>query len=78
MTLPPESKAALLAIASEIVANSTSPAAADFDVDAWLSRWLETKQPALGGRTPAEMLGTPAGFDAVVRLLGAIESGAYQ
>ena len=70
--------ARLLGMASEIVANSTAPEARDFDAAKWLGQWLETPQPALSGRKPAELIDTPTGFAVVARLLGAIASGAYQ
>ncbi|HUG23971.1 antitoxin Xre/MbcA/ParS toxin-binding domain-containing protein [Piscinibacter sp.] len=70
--------AKLLAKAREIVDNSTSPAAKDFDAAKWLGQWIERPQPALGGRKPAELIGTPTGAEMVSRLLGSIESGAYQ
>lgn len=68
----------LLGIARALVANSTAVAAADFDAAKWLGRWLEIPQPSLGGRKPAELLDTPTGVEIVGRVLGAIESGAYQ
>ena len=70
--------AKLLAKAHEIVGNSTSPAAKDFDAGRWLGEWIERPQPALGGRKPAELIGTPTGVEMVSRLLGSIQSGAYQ
>jgi putative toxin-antitoxin system antitoxin component (TIGR02293 family) len=70
--------ARLLAIAQGIVENSTAAGAKDFDVAKWLGHWIERPQPALGGRKPADLIGTPTGLDMVTRLLGAIESGAYQ
>ena len=70
--------AKLLGMAREIVANSTAPEAKDFDVAKWLGQWLEKPQPALGGRKPAELIDTPTGLAVVAKLLGAIESGAYQ
>ena len=70
--------ARLLAIAKGIVENSTAAEAKDFDVAKWLGHWIERPQPALGGRTPADLIGTPTGLDMVTRVLGAIESGAYQ
>ncbi len=70
--------ARLLARAQQIVANSTSPQARGFEVAPWLGEWIETPQPALGGRKPADLLDTPSGLDAVMRVLGALESGAYQ
>jgi uncharacterized protein (DUF2384 family) len=68
----------LLTRAQAIVANSTSPDAVGFDTTEWLKRWIETPQPALGGRTPSEFLDKREGAEAVFRLLGAIESGSYQ
>jgi putative toxin-antitoxin system antitoxin component (TIGR02293 family) len=70
--------ARLLAIAKGIVENSTAAGAKDFDVAKWLGQWIERPQPALGGRKPADLIGTPTGLDMVTRVLGAIESGAYQ
>jgi putative toxin-antitoxin system antitoxin component (TIGR02293 family) len=70
--------ARLLGIAREIVEGSTAPAARSFDSAKWLGHWLERPQPALGGRKPADLIDTPTGLEIVARLLGAIESGAYQ
>jgi putative toxin-antitoxin system antitoxin component (TIGR02293 family) len=70
--------AKLIALAQEIVANSTAKEASGFDAARWLGQWLDRPQPSLGGRKPAELIGTPTGVDVVTRLLGAIESGAYQ
>ncbi len=70
--------AKLLAKAQEIVRNSTAQEAQGFDSAKWLGRWLDIPQAALGGRKPAELLDTPTGIEMVLRLLGAIESGAYQ
>lgn len=68
----------LLGIAQEIVQNSTSEAAKDFDSAKWLGQWIERPQPALGGRKPSDLLDTRTGVEVVARLLGSIESGAYQ
>ena len=68
----------LLALANEIVAESTDPDAKDFDAAKWLGAWIERPQPALGGRKPADLLDTPTGADVVTRLLGSVASGAYQ
>ncbi|WP_354004979.1 antitoxin Xre/MbcA/ParS toxin-binding domain-containing protein [Ramlibacter albus] len=70
--------ARLLARAHEIVANSTAPEARGFDTEKWLGRWLETPQPSLGGRKSSELIDTRTGLDVVLRLLGALQSGAYQ
>jgi putative toxin-antitoxin system antitoxin component (TIGR02293 family) len=68
----------LLGIAQEMVANSTATEARGFDAAKWLGRWIERPQPSLGGRKPADLLDTPTGVEVVARLLGSIESGAYQ
>lgn len=68
----------LLGIAQAMAANSTSADARGFNSAKWLGRWIEVPQPSLGGRRPAELLDTPTGAEIVARLLGAIESGAYQ
>ena len=68
--------ARLLGMANGIVARST--AAEGFDASRWLGEWIELPQPALGGRRPADLMDTPSGAGAVARVLGAIESGAYQ
>ena len=68
----------LVGIAQQIVANSSAREARTFDATKWLGQWIERPQPALGGRKPAELLDTPTGTELVARLLGSIESGAYQ
>lgn len=68
----------LLGIAEELVANSTAEGARGFDTTKWLGTWIERPQPALGGRKPSELLDTPTGLDVVARLLGSLESSAYQ
>ena len=70
--------ARLLGMAQEIVDNSTTPEARAFDSAKWLGQWLERPQPALGGRKPADLIDTAAGLELVQRLLGSIQSGAYQ
>lgn len=68
----------LLGIAQNMAKDSTAEAAKNFDASKWLGQWIELPQPALGGRKPADLIDTPTGIDIVARLLGAIESGAYQ
>lgn len=70
--------ARLLAIAREIVDESTAADARAFDSTRWLGQWLELSQPALGGRRAADLIDTPTGLELVARLLGATASGAYQ
>lgn len=68
----------LLGIAQEMVENSTAPEARSFDTAKWLGQWIETPHPALGGRKPADFVDTPTGVSIVARVLGALQSGAYQ
>ena len=68
----------LLVIAKDIVANSTVPEAKGFNAAKWLGQWIERPQPSLGGRKAADLIDTPTGVEVVARLLGSIESGAYQ
>ena len=68
----------LLGIAQSIVNNSTAAEAKAFDAAKWLGQWIEQPQPALGGRRPADLISTPTGVEVVARLLGSLESGAYQ
>ncbi len=70
--------AKLLGTAQAMVENSTATQARDFDSATWLGKWLEQPQPSLGGRKPADLIDTPTGVEVVSRLLGSIESGAYQ
>lgn len=68
----------LLGIAQDLVDNSTASGAIGFDAAKWLGKWIETPQPALDGRKPADYIDTPTGVSIVARVLGSIQSGAYQ
>jgi putative toxin-antitoxin system antitoxin component (TIGR02293 family) len=48
-----------------------------FDAAKWLSEWLRTAVPALGGNTPASYLDTIEGQKLVASLLAMGQSGAY-
>lgn len=61
-----------------LAAEPDNAEAQGFDVEAWVGRWIRRPQPALGGLAPAELLDTPSGRESVMRVLGAIQSGAYQ
>jgi putative toxin-antitoxin system antitoxin component (TIGR02293 family) len=67
----------LLGHTREILEDSTAPEARRFDAAQWLGRWIETPQPALGGRKPADLLDTEAGAAMVDRALGTLRSGSY-
>jgi putative toxin-antitoxin system antitoxin component (TIGR02293 family) len=68
----------LLGIAQDLVENSTAAEAQGFDAAKWLGQWIETPQPALGGLKPADIIDTPTGVSIVARVLGSLQSGAYQ
>lgn len=61
-----------------LAAEVDNEAAKNFDVEKWVGEWIQRPQPALGGLAPAELLDTPTGRASVMRVLGAIQSGAYQ
>jgi putative toxin-antitoxin system antitoxin component (TIGR02293 family) len=67
----------LLAKARDIVEDSVASEAKDFDVAGWLGRWIETPQPALGGKRPSDLLDTEVGARMVERTLGALRSDTY-
>lgn len=68
----------LLGMAQELVDDSTATEAKGFDAAKWLGLWIETPQSALGGLKPADLIDTPTGVAIVARVLGSIQSGAYQ
>ena len=70
--------AKLIGMARRIAADSTAKGAREFDAAKWLGQWIERPQPALDGLRPADVLSTPTGVEVVAKLLGSIESGAYQ
>lgn len=72
---PTLSFARLLAKARTLASASTHPAAATFDVERWLLKWIATPQPALGGRRPQDLLDLPHGVEDVERVMGAMLSG---
>ncbi len=70
---------ALLDRAQEVVQATVAPDRVDsVDVGQWLGEWLQTPMPALGGKCPIDLLDVPAGQAVVLRLLGSLDSGAYQ
>lgn len=61
-----------------LAAEKDNDEARNFDVERWVGDWIQRPQPALGGLAPAELMDTPTGRASVMRVLGAIQSGAYQ
>ena len=48
-----------------------------FDSPAWLSAWMSTPVPALGGARPLDLMDTMTGQAMVSQLLSQMQSGAY-
>jgi len=67
----------LLRQLDEILQEGASNQAQDFDARAWLLRWLDRPQPALGGKPPRDLVESEDGFRTVSKLLGASISGVY-
>ena len=67
--------ARLIGQADDIVQRSGNPD--DFDAPRWTAEWLQRPHPALGGRTPGELLDTADGRNLVADLLARQQSGAY-
>lgn len=47
----------------------------DFDLEGWVARWMREELPALGGKTPAQMLRNPEGQRAVEEVLERMRGG---
>ena len=58
-----------------MVAESGDPEG--FDAAKWFAAWMVEPSPALGGRKPEDLLETADGREAVSRLLGQMQSGAF-
>jgi uncharacterized protein (DUF2384 family) len=48
-----------------------------FDAVAWVDRWLQRPNHALGGAAPELYLNTPAGEALLANLIGAMAAGSY-
>ena len=61
-----------------MLAESGDPAAAaDFDLDQWLTNWMDQPVAALGGRCPAEYMHSIEGQERVAKLLAMMQSRAF-
>jgi len=67
--------ARLIGQADTLVQESGDPLG--FDAPRWTAEWLQHPHPALGGRTPGELLDTSDGRALVDDLLAQQQSGAY-
>ena len=65
----------LIGQADTMVQESGDPTG--FDAPRWTAEWLQGPHPALGGRTPGELLDTADGRALVSDLLARQQSGAY-
>jgi putative toxin-antitoxin system antitoxin component (TIGR02293 family) len=65
----------LIVQVQQIVERSGDPTG--FDASTWVAGWLETPNPALGGREPVGYLDTHEGVNVVRGLIAQMESGAY-
>lgn len=48
-----------------------------FDASAWLSAWMSTPVPALGGARPLDLMDTMTGQALIAQVLAQMQSGAY-
>ncbi len=49
----------------------------NFNVEAWVSDWLELRIPALGWKKPIDFLETEEGLSIVLNMLRRMQSGSY-
>lgn len=54
-----------------------SGSAEDFDAASWLSEWMRSPVPALGGARPLDLMDTMSGQALVSQVLSQMQSGAY-
>jgi putative toxin-antitoxin system antitoxin component (TIGR02293 family) len=66
----------VMATLRRLLQESGDPAQlAEFDLEAWVARWMRQPLPELGGKTPAEMLRNPEGQRAVEQVLERMRGG---
>lgn len=65
----------LTALVERMVGESGEPAG--FDARTWLDHWLREAVPALGDRTPLDVLKEPGSLEVVCCLLLRSQSGAF-
>jgi putative toxin-antitoxin system antitoxin component (TIGR02293 family) len=66
---------ALIGQVEQMVSESGDPV--DFDAAKWVSGWLNSPVPALGGKKPASYMDTIEGQKLISNLLAMTQSGAY-
>ena len=66
----------LVATLRRLLAESgDAQALAQFDLEAWVARWLRLPLPEMGGKTPAELLRNPEGQRALEQVLERMRGG---
>lgn len=66
----------IVALAQDMKQRFSDRLPSHFDAESWALEWLQTPNPALGGR-PIDVIPEPGGLDQVKRLMRQLESGAY-
>lgn len=66
----------LLQMVVELQSSSKAPAARVLNAAAWFDEWVELPQPALGFRSPSQVLCTPVGLEAAKVILRALQEAA--
>jgi hypothetical protein len=69
-------RAELLQMVVDLRRTSRAPAAGVLNPAAWFDEWVELPQPALGSRSPSEVLCTSEGLEAAKVLLRSLQSRA--
>jgi Protein of unknown function (DUF2384). len=61
----------------DMVQRDPAAGAESFNAEEWVGEWIQKPNPALGGQRPADLWDTPAGRDAVLRVVGAAREGVF-
>ena len=67
--------ASLIAQVQTMIEESGNPRG--FDAAKWVARWTGRPLPALGGKKPVDLMGTPDGRALVHNIVARMQSGAY-
>ena len=72
-----ESVLGVAKLIGQLQASLPQEKAEDFDVEAWLGRWLQQPLPAIGGRVPHALLATATGRLVLGEVLNRAVASAY-
>lgn len=61
----------------DMVRRDPAAGAESFNAEEWVGEWIQKPIPALGGQRPADLWDTPAGREAVLRVVGAAREGVF-